>query len=80
MPKKKVPEYDQVDKPIHYTAERKIEPIDAIEDWQLNFHLACSLKYIARMGRKGDAIIDCKKAIWYLQRHLKNLEAERGTK
>mgnify|MGYP003352219617 CR=1 FL=1 len=46
--------------------------IDAIEDWQLDFHLGNAVKYIARAGRKDPAKTreDLQKAIWYLQRRL----------
>lgn len=64
-------EYDNVNRPSHYTEGRSIEPIDVIEDWCLNFHLANSLKYISRAGRKDSMQQDVRKAIWYLERYLK---------
>ena len=62
--------------PAHYIEGRKIEPISIIEDWNLNHHLACVLKYISRAGRKHDEIRDLKKGIWYLQRRIKLLEQQ----
>jgi hypothetical protein len=36
----------------------------------LGFHLGSALKYIARAGRKNDAIEDIKKAMEYLRRYV----------
>ena len=62
---------ESVNHPSHYNLG-KIEVIDAIEDWQLDFHLGNAVKYIARAGRKDPAKTkeDLQKAIWYLQRRL----------
>jgi hypothetical protein len=60
--------------PLHYVEGRKIQPIEAIEDWNLNHHLACALKYISRAGRKHDEVKDLRKCIWYLQRRITILE------
>ena len=60
--------------PPHYVAGRAIEPIHIIEDWNLNHHLACALKYISRAGCKHDEIKDLKKAVWYVQRRIGLLE------
>ena len=66
---------DPVSHPSHYT-DGKIEVIDFIEDKKLNFHLANAVKYIARAGKKcpEKEIEDLKKARWYLNRHIQNLE------
>jgi hypothetical protein len=63
-------EHDTINHPSHYTAGRKYEPIDVIEDWQLPMHLGNAVKYISRAGRKGDAREDIEKAVWYLRRYL----------
>ena len=62
---------DKVNHPIHYTFGT-IEVIDAIEDWNLNFHLSNAIKYIARAGKKNPdkEIEDIEKAIWYLNRYI----------
>jgi len=70
-----VPAHDAVNHPSHYTAGRKYETIDVIEDWDLNFHLAQVIKYVSRAGRKGNTLEDLNKAAWYLARHIENLEA-----
>ena len=73
--KDKEPERDEIiHNPPHYVAGRTIEPIHIIEDWLLNHHLACALKYISRAGRKHDEIKDLKKAVWYVQRRIRLLE------
>ena len=60
---------DNVNKPKHYTSG-KFEVIDVIEDWDLNFRLANTVKYIARHKHKGKPLEDLKKAMWYLQREI----------
>jgi hypothetical protein len=65
--------------PSHYVEGRSIQPIEIVEDWNLNHHLACALKYIARAGRKDDEIKDLQKAYWYLTRRIKLLIEEQKT-
>ena len=60
---------DAVHSPKHYTSG-KYEVIDVIEDWDLNFRLANTIKYIARHKHKGKPLEDLKKAAWYLQREI----------
>lgn len=64
---------DAVNHPAHYNTGR-IEVIDAIDEWGLNFELGNVVKYVARAGHKADAQEDLKKAQWYL-----NHEIERRT-
>ena len=66
---------DPVNHPPHYTSG-KIEVIDFIEDQQLDFHLANTVKYIARAGKKdpNKLLEDLLKAQWYLNRKISNLE------
>lgn len=68
------PSHDPVNHPSHYTFSA-VQPIDAIEAWELGFHLGNAVKYIARAGRKSDRLEDLKKAAWYLQREIKRLES-----
>lgn len=67
--------YDNIN-PSHYRGDRKFEPIDVIEDWDLNYRLGNALKYISRNGRKpGENPVEgLKKAIWYLEREIQSLE------
>jgi hypothetical protein len=68
-------EHDPVERPRHYT-QGKIQPIEAIEDWRLGFHLGQVIKYVARAEHKGSKLEDLKKAKWYLERAI--ARAERG--
>jgi hypothetical protein len=65
-----------VNHPSHYNAGR-IEVIDAIEAWDLNFHLGNAVKYIARAQHKGNRVEDLKKAAWYLDREIKRAAKKR---
>ena len=60
---------DSIHSPKHYTTG-KYEVIDVIEDWDLNFRLANTIKYVARHKHKGKPLEDLKKALWYLQREI----------
>ena len=60
---------DNVSHPSHYNVG-KIEVIDAIEDWCLNFSLGNAVKYIARADHKGKPIEDLEKARWYIDREI----------
>lgn len=62
-------ESSAVDHPSHYNIG-KIEVIDAIESWGLNFSLGNAVKYIARADHKGKPIEDLKKARWYIEREI----------
>lgn len=66
---------DKVNSPSHYNAGA-IEVIDAIEDWQLGFHLGNVVKYVARAGHKGAKVEDLKKARWYLNREIERYEGK----
>lgn len=64
--------------PSHYNSG-KIEVIEAIEDWKLNFHRGNAVKYVARAGKKDPSkeIEDLEKAVWYLNREIEVLRADR---
>ena len=64
---------EMINHPSHYNMG-KFEAIDVIEDWQLNFNLGNTVKYISRAGHKDNIIQDLKKALWYLDREIKRLE------
>lgn len=68
--------HDPVNHPGHYTEGHKIEVIQFLEDWMLPFHLANTVKYICRAGRKdpGKTVEDLKKGQWYLNRYIELLE------
>lgn len=62
-----------VNHPKHYN-HGSIEVIDVIEDWQLDFHEGNIIKYIGRSKYKGNYLEDLKKAKFYLDRLISNIE------
>jgi hypothetical protein len=64
-----------VDHPQHYKGN-KFEVIDIIHDYNLGFNLGNAIKYILRAGKKDDIKQDLKKAIWYIEDHIKQLEKQ----
>ena len=67
-------DFDPVNHPSHYCEGRKYEPIDVIEDWKLDFLTGNALKYISRAGRKNDESEDLEKAVFYLNRRIKQIK------
>lgn len=67
--------HDNVNYPQHYT-DGSIEVLDFIEDKKLNFHRGNAVKYICRAGKKSKEteIEDLQKAVFYLNREIKNLK------
>ena len=55
-------EVDNVNHPPHYGGDNPYETIKVIEAWGLGFHLGNVVKYVARAGKKDDALEDLKKA------------------
>lgn len=64
---------DKVNHPSHYKVGG-IETIDFIEAKQLDYHLGNVVKYISRADHKDEKLINLKKAQWYLNRAVSNLE------
>lgn len=69
---------DIIGHPDHYCKGRKYEPKDVIRDWELNFNLGNTVKYIARNGRKfnNSALQDLMKARQYLDFEIDFMKAE----
>jgi hypothetical protein len=68
---------EAVNHPQHYGGKDNVyEAIKVIRAWRLGFCLGNAVKYIARAGKKDPAkeIEDLKKAVWYLNEHIKELE------
>lgn len=67
-------EEDLINNPKHYTEHPSgVECIQITE--HMNFCLGNAIKYIWRSGLKGDsAIEDLKKAVFYINREIYNLE------
>ena len=64
---------DAINSPSHYTSGG-IETIDFIEAKELDYNLGNVIKYITRAEKKGRKLEDLKKAQWYLNRAVSNLE------
>ena len=74
---------DMVNSPAHYTTG-DIETIDYIEDVLGAYHAihhchGTVLKYLgSRLWHKANPLEDAKKARWYLDRMIKNMEKSKG--
>jgi len=71
------PKIDQVNHPSHYT-QGPVECIDAIASALghgafVDFLRAQVIKYMWRLGHKGDALEDAKKGTWYASRLVAEL-------
>jgi hypothetical protein len=67
---------DPVNNPSHYN-QNGLEVIDVIETYAKDdFRLANVIKYVCRSGYKGNKLQDLRKAYWYLNRVIEELEAE----
>lgn len=68
---------EHVNHPQHYGGENNpYEAIKVIDAWGLGFSLGNTVKYISRAGKKetDKELQDLKKALWYLQHHIEELE------
>jgi hypothetical protein len=64
---------DAVNHPPHYTDHPSgIECIRIAECH--NFCIGNAIKYLWRAGRKGDAVQDLRKAVWYIEREIARLQ------
>jgi len=75
---------DAVNHPPHYMVGG-IETIDYMkakstkEEFLGHLRLT-AIKYLSRVGHKGDALEDYKKAQWYLNRLVKEIEEDHGNR
>jgi hypothetical protein len=68
---------EAVNHPAHYGGEdNPYEAIKVIEAWELPFNTGNTVKYISRAGKKDPAkhLEDLRKARWYLDREISNME------
>ncbi len=65
---------ETINHPAHYGGDTPFECVKVIESFGLGFSQGNSLKYLLRAGKKGDAVEDKKKGLWYLERALANEE------
>jgi hypothetical protein len=64
--------------PSHYQVAGPIyESIKIIEAWKLDFKIGNCVKYLLRAPHKENELQDLKKARWYLERRIAELEASR---
>ena len=72
---------EHVNHPTHYGGENNpYEAIKVIDAWELGFSLGNTVKYISRAGKKESdkELQDLKKAMWYLQHHIEELEKKQS--
>lgn len=63
------PQPDPIAHPAHYTAHPSgVECIQITE--HMNFCIGNAMKYLWRAGLKDDAVVDLKKAVWYIEREI----------
>lgn len=67
---------DAVNHPSHYQHPSGVECITVVE--HMSFLRGNAIKYLWRAGSKGDELEDLRKARWYLDREIENLERDRG--
>jgi aryl-phospho-beta-D-glucosidase BglC (GH1 family) len=63
---------DIINHPEHYT--KGIETIDYIRSWNMDYVRGNIIKYVTRFPYKGTALQDLKKAKWYLEYLIKEVE------
>lgn len=64
---------DPINSPAHYTSHPSgVECITITEHF--SFLRGNAIKYLWRAGEKGSLLDDLKKARWYVDREIKNLE------
>lgn len=71
---------DNVNNPAHYQSESGLEAIVVIEAFfRDNYHRAAAFKYLARAGKKDPAkeLEDLRKARWYVDREIAELESRK---
>ena len=74
-------ETEMVNHPKHYGGKNNpYEAIKVIDAWELGFSLGNTVKYISRAGKKESdkELQDLKKAMWYLQHHIEELEKKQS--
>ena len=70
--KKKKKNEDVINHPNHYT--KGIETIDYIRSWDIDYVCGNIIKYVTRFPYKGTPVQDLKKARWYLDYLIKELD------
>ena len=63
---------DLINKPKHYT--KGIETTKYIRSWDMDYARGNVIKYVTRCPYKGDKLSDLKKARWYLEVLINEME------
>lgn len=67
---------DSVNHPAHYTQHPSgVEAIDICE--HMCYNLGAAMKYLWRYDKKGSAVDDLQKAMWYIDREIIRMQGER---
>lgn len=76
-------EKEMVNHPDHYRfgENNEYEAIKVIDAWELGFSLGNTVKYISRAGKKdpNKELEDLRKAMFYLQHHIEELQKKQTT-
>ena len=71
---------DKVNHPAHYNynwkGEKAVETYEYIESWRMNYTQGNIIKYVSRYPYKGKPLEDLRKARWYLNKLINELEKE----
>ena len=69
---------DQINHPKHYTVnwkgEKAIEAYSYIRSWKMDYPESNIIKYVTRHPYKGKSLQDLKKARWYLDKLIAEIE------
>lgn len=64
--------------PDYYRQLGNYSALHVIQKWGLGYCLGSTLKYIQRAGKKEgqDTQVELKKAVWYILRHLHEIDPD----
>ena len=78
---KKVSRSEKLTKKDRYaSSDNKMQAIDVINAYNLNFNLGNIVKYILRLGKKDDEILELEKARDYINFEIDRIKKERDVK
>jgi hypothetical protein len=70
---------DKVNRPNHYNinwkGDQAIETYTYIRSWKMDYPESNIIKYVTRHPYKGKSLQDLKKARWYLDKLIEEVEA-----
>lgn len=74
---------DSINHPNHYNinkdGEKAIETFSYIRSWKMDYPESNIIKYVTRHPYKGKSLQDLKKARWYLDQLIKEVENENSS-